>query len=83
MSVFFYEDITRIVADNTDVRARAQIAVQPAWAAGKTKNKKRNKNLVEPRRPDFRRIHRETKKLHEIEILAECSHFSKGFEKKV
>ena len=34
VSVFFYEDITRIVADNTDVRARAQIAVQPAWAAG-------------------------------------------------
>ena len=33
--VYFYGDMTRIVTVSTDVRACAQIAVQPAWAAGK------------------------------------------------
>ena len=36
--VYFYNDMTRIVTVSTDVRACAQIAVQPAWAAGKMKD---------------------------------------------
>ena len=37
--VYFYNDMTRIVTVNTDVRACAQIAVQPAWAAGSVTQK--------------------------------------------